>query len=223
MNDNAFDSALIASALTIAGNSGWRSVTVAAAARAADLPLPRARARFTGKATILLRFGRLADEVALEEVLDDEPVRGRLFALLMRRFDALQAQRAGILAVMRTLPLDPCTAVMLACATRRSMRWMLQAAGVATTGLTGEIRVKGMVAVWLWAVRAWERDDTEDLTGTMAALDTALARAEQAAGWLAGRRSARVEEETQADEPTEEAPTGDRQPPETDTPDGDAA
>jgi ubiquinone biosynthesis protein COQ9 len=195
MDDTDFDTALIASALTLAGTEGWQSVSVAAAARAADLPLPQARVRFPSKASVLLGFGRMADELTLEDAADEGAVRDRLFDLLMRRFDALQAQRAGILAVMRALPFAPCTAVLLACATRRSMRWMLEAAGASTTGLTGELRVKGLVAVWLWAMRAWERDDSEDLTGTMAALDNALARAEQAAGWLAGRPAVKVEAE----------------------------
>lgn len=206
MDDTEFDTALIASALKLAGEEGWRSVTPAAAAKAAGLSLPEARVRFPNKATILLRFGRMADQAALEEVLDEEPVRGRLFALLMRRFDALQAHRAGVVSVMRALPMDPPMAVMLSCATRRSMRWMLQAAGVKTTGIGGELRVRGLVAVWLWAMRAWERDETEDLTSTMAALDAALARAEQAAGWLAGRPAIKVEVQTQADEPIDDEP-----------------
>ena len=201
MDDIEFDTALIASALKLAGEEGWRAVTAAAAARTASLPLPQARARFPHKSTILLRFGRMADQAALEEVLDEEPVRGRLFALLMRRFDALQAHRAGVVAVMRALPMDPPMAAMLSCATRQSMRWMLQAAGVKATGIGGELRVRGLVAVWLWTMRAWERDETEDLTSTMAALDAALARAEQAAGWLAGRPAVRMEVQTQADEP----------------------
>jgi ubiquinone biosynthesis protein COQ9 len=196
MDDTDFDTALIASALTLAGNEGWRSVSVAAAARAAGLPLSQARVRFPSKAAILLGFGRMADELTLEDATDEGPVRDRLFDLLMRRFDALQAQRAGILAVMRALPFDPCTAVLLACATRRSMRWMLETAGSSSTGLTGELRVKGLVAVWLWAMRAWERDESEDLTGTMAALDSALSRAEQAAGWLTGRAAVKVDAET---------------------------
>ena len=204
MDDTDFDTALIASALTLAGTDGWRSVSVAAAARAADLPLSRARVRFPGKAGILLGFGRMADELTLEDATDEGPVRDRLFDLLMRRFDALQAQRAGVLAVMRALPFDPCTAVLLACATRRSMRWMLEAAGGSSTGLTGELRVKGLVAVWLWAMRAWERDESEDLTGTMAALDTALSRAEQTAGWLTGRPAVKVDAETPKGEPTTE-------------------
>ncbi|MEI7711025.1 MAG: TetR family transcriptional regulator [Rhodospirillales bacterium] len=204
MDDTDFDTALIASALTLAGTDGWRSVTVPAAARAAGLPLSQARVRFPNKAAILLGFGRMADELTLEDAPDEGPVRDRLFDLLMRRFDALQAQRSGILAVLRALPFDPCTAVLLACATRRSMRWMLQAAGDSATGLAGELHVKGLIAVWLWAVRAWEKDETEDLTVTMAALDSALSRAEQAAGWLVGRPAVKVDQEAPVGEPATE-------------------
>jgi len=199
MDDTEFDTTLIASALTLAGTQGWRSVTVAAAARAANLPLARARMRFPSKAAILLEFNRLADALTLEETPEEGTVRDRLFALLIRRFDALQAQRDGILAVSRALPFDPATALLLVCATRRSMRWMLQAAGVPTSGPIGELRVRGLIAVWLWAMRAWEKDESEDLTATMAALDTALSRAEQAAGWLTGRGAVKMEAETPSD------------------------
>ncbi len=186
MTDSEFDSTLIAAALRIAADEGWRCVTVAAAARAADLPLARARERFPDRGAILLKFGRMADQAVLEGDPAEGSVRDQLFDLLMRRFDALQSHRGGILALMRALPFEPGAALLLACATRRSMRWMLQTAGVPANGLFGELRVKGLVGVWLWALRAWEHDDSEDLTATMAALDTALARAEQAAGWLGG-------------------------------------
>ena len=199
MTDTDFDSALIASAFKLAGENGWASVSVASAARAADLGLAQARARFPNKGAILLGFGRMADAFALEEAPAEGPIRDRLFDLLMRRFDALQSYRAGVIAVARAMPFDPPTAVLMACATRRSMRWMLDAAGGSTTGLFGEIRVRGLMAVWLWAARAWEKDETEDLTATMAALDTALARAERAAGWLAGRSPAKKEPETPAE------------------------
>ena len=57
------------------------------------------------------------------------------------------------------------------------------------------------MAVWLWTIRAWRRDDSADLSGTMAALDIALSRAEQAAGWVGvGRRRAPEPEMAPADE-----------------------
>lgn len=187
MDDAEFDRALIAAAFQAAAEKGWRSVSVAAAARAAGLPLARARERFPGRVAVLLRFGRLADQAALAEVPSEGPVRDRLFGLLMRRIDALQVHRSGVLALLRALPSEPPIALLLALATRRSMRWMAEAAGVSTRGIHGELRVKGLLAVWLWTIRAWRSDDTEDLSGTMAALDTALRRAESAAEWLGGR------------------------------------
>jgi ubiquinone biosynthesis protein COQ9 len=184
MDDAEFDRQLIAAAFQLAAEDGWRSVSVAAAARTAGLALVRARERFPGRSTILLRFGRLADQAALAELPSDGPPRDRLFDLLMRRIDVFQAHRAGVLALLRALPAEPPTALMLALATRRSMRWMLDTADLSAGGIRGELRVKGLVAVWLWTMRAWQADETEDLSATMAALDAALRRAEQAAEWL---------------------------------------
>lgn len=184
MDDAEFDRALIAAAFQLAAEKGWRGVTVGSAARAAALPLARARERFPGRPAVLLKFGRLADQAALVEAPGDGPPRDRLFDLLMRRIDTLQSHRAGVLALLRALPLEPPTALLLTLATRRSMRWMLDAAGIPTRGINGELRVRGLCAVWLWTVRAWRADETEDLTATMAALDAALRRAEQAAEWL---------------------------------------
>ncbi|MBW4090944.1 MAG: TetR family transcriptional regulator [Proteobacteria bacterium] len=121
---------------------------------------------------------------AAPDAARDEPVRDQLFSLLMRRIDVLSAHRAGVLALLRTAPAEPPLALWLGCATRRSMRWMLEAVGIETRGLRGELRVKGLVAVWLWTVRAWRADESADLAPTMAALDVALGRAERVAGWL---------------------------------------
>jgi AcrR family transcriptional regulator len=205
MDDAAFDAALIAAAFQLAAEQGWRHVSVVAAARAAGLPLGRARERFAGRAAILVRLGRRADQAALAEAPSEGPVRDRLFDLLMRRIDTLQTHRAGVLALLSALPADPPTALLLALATRRSMRWMLEAAGIPTRGIHGELRVKGLLAVWLWTLRAWRADDGEDLGTTMAALDAALRRAEQAAGWL-GWRPPEAEPPADAGEPEQPPP-----------------
>jgi ubiquinone biosynthesis protein COQ9 len=208
MDDAAFDRALIAAAFQIAAESGWSAVNVVAAARAAGLPLARARERFPGRVAILLRFGRMADQAALAEAPSEGPVRDRLFDLLMRRIDTLQAHRAGVLALLRALPAEPPITLLLALATRRSMRWMLQVAGVPTSGVRGELRVKGLVAVWVWTIRAWRSDENQDLSATMSALDAALRRAESAAerlGWRP-RLPEPAPDPPATEEPTPDAP-----------------
>ena len=46
------------------------------------------------------------------------------------------------------------------------------------------MRQKGLLAVWAWGMRAWAKDDSEDLSATMAAVDKALERAAQLAAQL---------------------------------------
>ena len=186
MNEQEFDIALVTAAMKMAGEQGWGAVSVLAAARAAGLPLDRARARFPGRHRVLTALGRMADQAALADPAPEGTARDRIFDLLMRRMDVFQAHRDGVLALMRALPGEPATAALLACATQRSMGWMLDAAGISSAGLRGALRVRGLMAVWLWAMRAWQTDESADLSATMAALDTALARAEPMANWLNG-------------------------------------
>jgi len=189
MDDDTFDRALIGAWFALAADQGRQLPSVAAAAREAGLPLDRARGRFPSPTAVLMRFGRIADQAALTGMPTDVSVRDKLFDMIMRRMDVLQAHRAGVSAVLRLLPGKPPLALLLGAATERSMRWLLDASGVRSSGIAGALRVRGLVAVWLWTVRAWQSDENADLSTTMAALDRALGHAERAAGWLGGSRS----------------------------------
>ncbi len=204
--DNAeFDRALVGAAFALAAERGWSGVSVAQAARRADLPLDRARRRFPMRAAILLRFGSIADQSALALAPSEGAHRDRLFDMLMRRFDVLQAHREGVLALLRSLPRDPCTAAMLAAASVRSMAWLLEAADISARGPLGRLRAKGLLVVWLAGLRAWRDDASEDLSGTMAAVDRALSQAERVEGWMRGHR-ARTPDSPAGPPPAEDVP-----------------
>ena len=176
--DTDFDQALVAAAFALGAEAGWRKVSPAAAAARAGLDLARARARFGACGGILRKFGELADAYALMGALTEGSVRDRLFDTLLRRFDYLQLHRDGVLALLKFLPADPGLAVCLAHGTVKSMGWLLEAAGVASTGLRGEVRKRGLALVWGYGVRAWVRDESADLAATMAAVDQALTQAD---------------------------------------------
>lgn len=177
MDDTQFDSALVAAAFNQASLTGWRTLSIVDAALSAGLPLDRARARFPGPGAVLTRFGLMADQAALSEPAMEATPRERLFDLLMRRFDVLQAHRDGMVELLRILPTAPVLSLALGTATLRSMGWMLDAAGIQATGLRGFLRTEGLLGVWLYTLRAWNTDTSPDLTGTMAALDKALDQA----------------------------------------------
>lgn len=174
------DPAFIASAFSLIAERGWAGLSVAEAARAADLPLDKVRARFPNRLALLIRFNGIADQSAVTGALTEGPVRDRIFDIVMRRIDSLQAHRPGLLALLRDLPRDPLTVAAMAGPTMTSMAWMLDAVAIQATGLRGRLRARGMLALWLATVNAWKSDESEDLSATMAALDRALDRAAQA-------------------------------------------
>ena len=205
MTDDEFDAGLIGAAFALGAAEGWRKVSAASAARSAGVDLVRARRRFPTRGAILKGFGGLADAHALTGAMQDGSVKDRLFDLLLRRFDFLQSHRAGVVALLRYAPLEPVLGAWLAKETLKSMGWMLEAAGVSSHGIRGELRKRGLAAVWVWGIRAWLRDESEDLSATMAAVDVALSRADQVAARFnavgRGRDGLVPETEAGAEEP----------------------
>jgi ubiquinone biosynthesis protein COQ9 len=187
MDDAEFDRAMIRATFEQIAQKGWARLSVAAAARAAGLPLDRARLRFPGRGALLLKFGRMADAAALAEAPAEGTARDRLFAMLMRRLDVLQEHRGGVLALLAAIPADPPLTLVLAGANLRSMAWLLEAAGISTAGPGGALKVDGLLGIWLWTLRTWRHDTSDDLSATMAALDQALLWAERWSRRLSGQ------------------------------------
>lgn len=180
---------IIDAALGLIATHGWRGVSLAAIAAAAELPILRVYRTFPSKQAILCGFHRRVDETVMAEpppAEPDERPRDRLFDLLMRRFDALQPHKAALEVLRRELPGNPLTALCAGTSLLRSMRWMLEAADIPTGGFRGVVATKLAAAAYLSAMRIWQRDESPDLGRTMAALDARLRRIER---WL---RPARV-------------------------------
>lgn len=182
---------IIDAALARIATEGWRGLSLAAIAAEAELPILRVYRTFGSKLAILCGLFRRIDEAVLAELPTaeaDERPRDRLFDLLMRRFDALQPHKSALDMLRRELPRDPVTALCAGASMLRSMRWMLEAADIATGGCRGAVAVRLTGAAYLSAMRVWQRDDSPDLARTMAALDARLRRIER---WLVPARRAR--------------------------------
>jgi len=180
------DDQIIDAALALAARNGWRAANLPAIAAAAGVGLGALYERFPDKPAILVAVIRRVDRAMLASG-GDEPAEGsprdRLFDVIMRRFEALQPLRPAIAAVVAA-GADPLSAARLLGAGLRSLAWMLEAAGIDSSGVAGRLRIAGLAVVYARAFRAWLDDDGADLGKTMAALDRALAQAERWAGAL---------------------------------------
>jgi len=189
--------------LDLCATSGWRDLSLADITEAAGLDLATAHATYASKAALLIGLAQATDAAILASLAAD-PLEGnardRLFDLLMRRFDRLQARRDAYLTLLHELPQTPLEAAALACQMRRSLRLMLEAAGISASGLKGGLRLNGLVAIHLAGLRAWARDDSADLARTMAEIDKRLSQAARAEDMLrAGmKRADRMKQDFEA-------------------------
>jgi len=180
------DNALMDALWPLVAERGWNGFTFPELAERSGIGLAELRQRAPTKYHLLCLHGRLVDKIVLADAATSAggAPRDRLFDTLMRRIDALQPHRAGLIRFGREMRRDPLLSLALTPALAASMAWMLEAARIGSSGLRGTLRVKGLSAVWLATLRGWEQDESVDLGATMAALDRALDRAERVARTL---------------------------------------
>jgi AcrR family transcriptional regulator len=176
-------------ALAFAAEGRWADVSLAEIAERAGLPIAEAYAIYPSRAAILGGVVRTFDEAVLkgtESALASEPARDRLFDVLMRRFDAMQPHKEALATILQDLTRDPVAALCTLPQLRRSMTIMLEAASLSAEGLRGQLRIKGLSALYLTTLPVWFRDDSEDLSKTMATLDRGLSRLDRAVSCCRG-------------------------------------
>ncbi|MDB5411765.1 MAG: TetR/AcrR family transcriptional regulator [Rubritepida sp.] len=191
--------AILSAFWRVLAGSGWHGLTMRSIADEAGTPLAELRRSYDCPLSILEAHERNVDAVVLAGTVDDptSSARDRLFDVLMRRMDAIQPYRAGVVRLIHDLPRTPMLALWLASRMPTSMAWMLEAAGLDASGPGGALRAQGLGAVWLAALRAWEKDESADLSGTMAALDRALDQADRLARMLGfGKATPAADEQT---------------------------
>ena len=168
---------IIDAALKLAASRGWSGLSLADIAKSARVGLPVLSGLFASKNEILAAFSRRIDAAVLKaasaEDLSGEEARDRLFDVLMMRFDALAPHKPALKNIARDLRRDPVAAAGLVRPMLQSLGWMLEAAGIDSSGLGGGLRVRGIALVWGAAFRVW-LEDGDDQAKTMAELDRRL-------------------------------------------------
>jgi AcrR family transcriptional regulator len=181
----------IEAALALAAERSWRDVTLDAIAVRAGMPLAALFDVYPSKAALLAAFGRRIDArvmAARDEALADRPAHERLFDVVMRRFDALAPHKDALRSILRGSCFDAEAGLAGACALRRSMAAMLEAAGLSSSGVRGAFRRKGLAVVYLDTMRAWLSDDSPDMARTMKVLDRHLRRIDRLIRMVRGER-----------------------------------
>jgi AcrR family transcriptional regulator len=169
--------------LRLIAEKGFAKVALREVAEAAGLGVAELYRLYPDKVALAAAFMARIDAEVLAGVPrqsdPEETARDRLFDTLMRRYDALRPHRAALAAIRRAATRDLLLAIALGPALRRSMSAMLESASLSSEGVNGALRQNGLLAIHYAVSRVFDRDETGDLSKTMAALDGRLKMAEK--------------------------------------------
>jgi AcrR family transcriptional regulator len=169
--------------IKLIGEKGFAEMALRDVAEAAGLGLAELYRVYPDKVALVAAFlARIDAEVLAgtpSRTDPEETARDRLFDAMMRRYDAQRPYREALAAIRRAAARDPMLALAMGPALRRSMAAMLEAASVPSEGLSGALRQNGLLAIHYAVSRVYDKDETTDLSKTMAALDSRLKTAER--------------------------------------------
>jgi ubiquinone biosynthesis protein COQ9 len=173
----------INAAYQIVEEKGWDALTIEDIAKKINIQEEDLKHFLNEKADILVEIGKSIDEQVIENIgdLDKETsTKDNLFELMMERIDIIQENRNVFKSILISFKNDPKQMLIGAPHLCKSMNKMLIKAGIKADGIEGCIKIAGMTGVYLKTLNIWVKDETEDLSKTMAELDKNLSFAERA-------------------------------------------
>ncbi|BCW88582.1 hypothetical protein sos41_17230 [Alphaproteobacteria bacterium SO-S41] len=179
--------AIIAAALKIADDGGWRAATLRELSEAAALPFAEVYGLFETPGHVAAAVLGDAVTAAMDEVLPDASLspKDRIFDAAMNVFDGLKDRRTALGAMLAAYRLRPIAGAPALGALARFARVTLERAGIGAGGAAGAARIAVLARALSLVLGVFAEDDA-GLSRTMAALDTRLREAERWAkrlGW----------------------------------------
>jgi AcrR family transcriptional regulator len=175
----AIENRMAAAMLKLLASQPWSSLTLEAIAKNAKISIVQAQLQFKSKIDIInfvIGCHDRATAAAIDQAGAKASPHDKFFDALMARFDSLQADRQAFLNLIAGVRHDPKLAVTLACALRHSMTTIAGEIDEASSALKRKLTATALLVIYISTLYVWQRDQSSDLTRTMATLDRALHR-----------------------------------------------
>ena len=178
-------------ALHLAATHAWDKVTLEQIAKRAKISPEKLRAATPSKQAVVQAIISRVDAMLEKSFAKTAPTgtpRERLFEVIMARLDQLQKDRAGITSILKETKANPSSGAPMLPAVAGSMKSVLQLADIETGLPLYPAIIAGLGVVYALTLCTWMRDETRDISKTMAALDRSLAQAERVMAMIDARK-----------------------------------
>lgn len=165
--------------LLILDKKSWDSIKLDEIYKRLKINNKNLHKQVTNKRDLLRNINRYFD-LQLKKTsnsIDQSTHKDMIFEVIMKRFDIIQNYRKSIINVFDFLIRRPKELVCLLPSFVESIILMADLAKIPINGLKGNIKIKGLLIVYLSSFLVWKKDKSKSLEKTMNSLDKSLDQA----------------------------------------------
>ena len=131
------------------------------------------------KNTIIKKINEYFDyKLSLESKnIEQSNNKDMIFEILMIRFDLLQKYRKGVISIFNSFKSKPQDLFFLLPNIIDSIILMINFTNISSKGIIGQLKIKGILIIYISSFFTWLNDDSSSLEKTMTAVDKNLDQA----------------------------------------------
>ena len=171
------DKKIAESALILLKSKNWRDLTLFAIKKKSKVK--KFNKLIKNKNTVIKKINKYFDYILFLKLKNIEQSNNKdmIFEILMMRFDILQKYRKGVISIFTSFRSKPQNLVFLLPSIIDSIVLMVNCTNISSKGILGQLKIKGILLIYISSFFTWIKDDSISLEKTMTTLDKSLDQA----------------------------------------------
>ena len=165
--------------LLILEKKSWHSIRIDDVYKKTKINKKYLQNNVTNKRDLLQNINHYFDFMLRKtaDSVDQSTNKDMIFEVIMMRFDILQIYRKPIIKIFEFFKKRPQELLFMLPSLIESMITMAKLAKISIVGIKGNLKVKGLLVIYLSSFLVWVKDNSHSLDKTMTSLDNHLDRA----------------------------------------------
>ena len=165
--------------LLILEKKSWHSIKIDDVYKKTKINKKYLQNNVTNKRDLLQNINHYFDFMLRKtaDSVDQSTHKDMIFEVIMMRFDILQIYRKPIIKIFEFFKKRPQELLFMLPSLIESMITMAKLAKISIVGIKGNLKVKGLLVIYLSSFLVWVKDNSHSLDKTMTSLDNHLDRA----------------------------------------------
>ena len=173
---------LIKKSFELVSEIGWENFNLKLLAEKNKFELDDIKTIFKTKSSVLKEFSIMIDEEVVNSINQndfiDNPVKDNLFEIIMMRFEKLKPYKNGILKILNSAKKNPLILKKVSRQLFSSLDFFLEVSNAKDNFLFDKFKLSALFVIYSYVFNIWLKDDSDEMSKTMAELDSLLSKSE---------------------------------------------